>query len=187
MNIYNIQRIKRGSHSVRFIDRYFFPVKNKSFLLKGFMYGPGLRYDYGNSDNYDWNKYAGIQLDNYKPHGRTILIAFRYNQNLNAYEWTFYYHHIIKGLGNYKKVGHVPGLVDESNTVYTPVGSVPDFKAVFVNNQKLGVSLTYNGDHISDEVVLTPFGRTHTRGNIYWGGNMTAPEDIEARKKYTKL
>ena len=185
MSRYKIQRIKRGKHSVRFIDRYFLPVKNKDFTLKGFLYGPGLRYDYGTSDNQDWNKFAGIQLDKYNPHGRTIMTVFRYNSSLDAYEWTFYYHNIEEGNGNYKKVGRVPGLVDESNTVYTPVGSVPDLNVTFISNTRIALSLIYNGDVINDVVTFKKFGRRHTKGNLYWGGNMAAVEDIEARKKYS--
>lgn len=184
MGRYKKQRIGRGKHSVKFWDRYFSPVRNKDFTLKGFLYGPGLRYDYGNADNLDWNKYAGVQLDRYQPHGRTIMVVFRYVKNLNAYEWAFYYHNILRGLGEYRKVGSVPGLVDEGNTLYTPVGSVPDWDVKFLNSSQVEVKLTYNGNIITDLVTFEMFGRTHTRGNLYWGGNMPAQDEVEARKKY---
>lgn len=187
MGIYNRQRIRAGNHFTRLRDRYFLPVRNKNFVLKGFMYGPGLRYDYGNSDNLDWNKYAGIQLDKYNPHGRTIMVVFRYNSNLDAMEWGLYYHNIKSGLGEYREVGSVPGLIDENNTMYTGVGSVPSWEVRFVNNQQIKVELKYNGYFVGDLVTFKKFGNYHTRANFYWGGNMPAQDDVEAAKKYTLL
>lgn len=185
MGRYKRQHIKRGRHSVNFWDRYFTPVVNRNFTLKGYMYGPGMRYDYGGADNLDWNKYAGIQLDKYQPHGRTIMVAFRYDQYYGRMEWAFYYHHIERGLGEYRVVGKVPGLVDETNIVYTPIGSVPDWEVKFLNSSQIEVKMTYQQKVVSDLVTFKPFGRTHTRGNFYWGGNMPAQDEIEVRKKYS--
>jgi len=150
------------------------------------MYGESLKYDYGNSDNLDWNKYAGLQFDLYRPHGRTAMVVFRYNANLNVYEWTFYYHKLQKGLGEYKEVGNVPGYVDESNIILTPVGEVPDFKVEFVNDFQIRLKLRYLEKQIGDLVTFKKLGRYHTRANLYWGGNMPAQGYVEADKKYTK-
>lgn len=180
------QRIEEGKHSVKFWDRYFFPVRNENFILRGSLSGPGLYYDYENADNKDWNKYAGIQLDLYRPHGRTIMVVFRYNQNLNVYEWTFYYHNIEYGARTYKKVGSVPGYVDESNIIRTPVGVVPDWKVNFVNWQQIRHELSYHQTTIKDFVTFSRFSKKHTRGNFYWGGNQAAQNKVAASKRYVK-
>lgn len=184
---YKRQRIQEGRHSVNFIDRYFRPYRNRDFKLSGFMYGEGLKYDYGSPDNLDWNKYAGIQLDLYRPHGRTIMVVFRYLKNLDSMEWGLYYHNITNGLGEYRKVGSVPGLIDENQTIITPVGSTPLWEVRFLNRSQVELKLIYDKQVVNDLVTFQAFGRKHTRGNFYWGGNMPSPGDVESQKKYEKI
>jgi len=187
MSRYKKQLIKKGRHAVRFWDRYWMPVRNKDFILYAWMYGPGLKYDYGNSNNLDWNKFAGVQLDLYRPHGRTIMPVFRYNQNLHVMEWTFYYHNILDGLRHYDQVGSVPGYVDETNMMHTSIGEVPIIYFQFANDQQVRVRMeAQNRSSIQDMVTFKRFGSYHTRGNAWWGGNQTAQDDVEFQKRYTK-
>ena len=221
------QKVPAGQKSVRNKDRYLFPVKNKDFTLSGHLFGERLEYDFNNPDfDDDWLKWAGVQLDLYKPHKRTTMVAFRYRKEHGWYEWTFY-HHGIKNTEGYKEVGKYKGYYNPDNVIILPIGMVPDWKVNFVGKSRRKIELTlefpeglkdvinpsspnlelidrylkfqnskhknfiksHTLDKITDTIEFDKFGRWHTRGNIYLGGDMPWTEeqgDLTGIKKYKK-
>lgn len=179
------QTVPKGRHSTSFWNRFFFPARTRLNQRREItLYGPGLVYNIG-PDQSDWNKLSGgMYFDLYQPHGRTIMIGWRYNPDTHAIELTPYYHNITN-TKDYKAVGSVPGYVNEDNILSIPL-RVRSIK-IIVTIQVLSdtevsiiVEDTGSAGYISDNVTFDKVGRYHTISNLYVGGNIPAQEYIHA-------
>lgn len=194
------QIVRAGEKSTRIQDQYFFPVRNIDFTLNGYLQGDRLQYDFGDKKyDDDWLKWAGVYLDNYKPHGRTTMVAMRYRKDLDMWEWTFY-HHNVRNRSDYEEVGSVPGLIKPDNTIFLPNGIAPEWKVNFLGKSRRKIELSlgtpkvitdkgFEPQIIKDAVEFSKFGRTHTRGNLYLGGDAPWRKDqgdLIGYKKYKK-
>lgn len=184
-----IQTIKKGRH--RSTPRSFRLQRRKDKRIKVTMSGPGLIYDHGNNDNLDWNKLTGGSFSWWQPHGRSFMVAWRYKTyrsfgiEIPCIELTPYYHNITGDVSKYKKVGSVPGFVDEKNTLLIPIDSDGNvnfhlnliFKGKYLETRIIGQSVT-QFNNIGDTVQYHYTSRYYTPINPWFGGNQKAKGDI---------
>ena len=158
------------------------------------MWGKGLVYDHGNEDNLDWNKLGGGSFSWFQPHGRSYMVAWRYNALHHAIEVTPYYHNIVGDTSRFKKVGSVPGYVDEKNTILLAIasdGSVELEVTHKIAGRSLQLGIT--GPSLSENAALTDQVEYSKRGaffsviNPWFGGNQKSKGDIHIRIKYEKM
>lgn len=180
-----IQTIKKGKHFVRFWDRFSLPNTTKTEERVDIrMSGPGMRYDYGDADQADWNKLPGGKyFDLYRPHGKTVMMGWRYNIELDAIEITPYYHN-IEHTDGYKAVGSVPGYYREDNILTIPIVDDAAHIGLYYSINGGAFELDFydlkNSDNIrSDSVEFEQIGALHTVSNAYFGGNKTAKGRIK--------
>ena len=183
------QTVKKGQHFTNFFQRFWLPARTRLNDRKEIrLYGAGMKYDIG-PDQKDWNKLpGGMYFDLYQPHGRTIMIGWRYNPDSNAIELTPYYHN-ISNTGSYKAVGHVPGYVNEENILSIPLRILMIHIAVTTQvisdtDVSIVVEDLNSPNYISDNISFRKkLGSHHTISNLYIGGNIPAQEYVHANIK----
>lgn len=113
------------------------------------------------------------------------MLTYFYDSDKDQMFWTFY-HHKVLNIGDYQKVGSVPGYVNLENYLYTEVGEVPDYHLMIIDEKTVELTAEYNGKVIKDRVTfLYDIGNWCTESNLYIGGNIPAQGDIEAQKART--
>jgi len=65
-------------------------------------------YEYGDSNQQDYNKREGMTYRWWNPHWRNIMTADRWNPDLQVHEITFYNHGIVRGSNEYFSPGSKP-------------------------------------------------------------------------------
>lgn len=189
------QLVKGGTKSTILKRRFWLPRRVRSFSLNGLFKGSGydIMYDHGSNQS-DWMKFHGMYLD-FHPHGRTVMLAFRYNPDLDMYEWTFYWHKITN-TDKFKEVGRYAGFVNDSNIIRTNINIdengdaytvIPECR--FIVGLKSIVCYASVG---SDEIYsYGQFNKT-TRGfmmhgNLYTGGSVPLQSDSVAHKSIVRI
>jgi hypothetical protein len=186
------QRVKAGAKSTRLTDRYWCIYRNPNETTDIEMFGAGFLFPPADiKDRRDWIKLGGYYFDIYRPHGRTVMVAFRSRPDLHATEYTFYYHN-IKDTEGYKTVGSVPGYVNDRNTLIVPWKSEINpytFIQLYISVKDSEVSLVLQSDDggaILDKVEFNGLLKTFTRGNVHYGKGREPKYDVIVTKKIKK-
>jgi len=194
-----IQTIKKGQHKA--IGRRYALKRKRNLYLDITLFGPGLRYDHGNEAHQTaWNKVEGGSFSWFQSHGRAFMTAWRYLKPVviegkemrpESIELTFYYHNLSGDISRFRKVGGVPGLVDESNTLIIPIEG---------DKVRFGVARYFEGNTIKtsiylshmlipsifDKVTYAKIGRRYSPINFWFGGQKKAQGEISKRQKASK-
>lgn len=173
-----VQTIKKGKHHTKFRQRFWgiYPTNSEPETFELTLFGDGITYDHANDDQLDWNKLPmGMYFDWYKPHGQTMMLAWRWNDNLKVVQVTPYYHNLRVTTG-YKSVGSVPGWFNPKkvmNIRWDGEKAVVTLRRSVVKDLDALVSEFWNegGDYMTDTASFHKIGAFHTRGSFYFGGN----------------
>lgn len=187
--LFKTQRVEAGKLDTRFRDKFKEVYCTDNEIMETHLYGRGLLFSpEQESDRLDWLKLGGYYFKTFQPHGETIMIAFRTRPELNATEYTFYYHN-ISNKDKYKAVGSVPGYVDDSNTLLVSwddnenASTYTKFTIEILNDTDIALILEdKEGAAITDVVSFPEVRRNFTRGNVHYGKGREPLYDVTAVK-----
>jgi len=127
-------------------------------------------------DQKDWNKLLGVFFHPFDTRHNTMMIGWRYNEYTDLFELNFY--------------THVDGATDYTEPVTTArVGDLLQVDILVDYRQLKGLIcllvIPKDGtepDYHSKEVYFKSLSRYSNEISHYFGGNQTAPSDVEVLK-----
>jgi len=167
--------IKKGKHSSGLDDfpfKFFFNAKEKIYMWE-VQFTEKSKYDLKDLNQKDWNKLLGVSFSIF-PKCNSLMVGWRYNIGTDKFELSPYTHDSLTGYTKYIGKGF-----ETKNLLSVPTETKITIK---YNALKNTLDFIHNDNTVRYYIInVKPrwFGR---EVSTYFGGNKTAPNNIELLK-----